>query len=142
MESGAQINNSPSPEVGGNRTIELPQKKGGEFVHTPEVSHGPEIAETQPKQMPQPAPIMPLPQLPVLSPSQSGGIPQVQKPVQDTNPQVASDDDVIEKEWVDKAKQIVSQTKDDPYIQEKEVSRLQADYLKKRYGKELKLSGD
>jgi hypothetical protein len=52
-------------------------------------------------------------------------------------PAVAADDDLIEKEWVDKAKQIISLTKHDPARREKEVGRLQADYLKKRYGKEL-----
>jgi len=57
----------------------------------------------------------------------------------DDNPLVASDEDLIEKEWVDKAKKIVSETKTDPYMQEKEVSKLQADYLKKRYGKEVKI---
>lgn len=55
----------------------------------------------------------------------------------DDLPAVAGDDDLIEKEWVDKAKQIISATRDDPARREKEVSRLQADYLKKRYGKEL-----
>jgi hypothetical protein len=55
----------------------------------------------------------------------------------DDSPIVASDDDLIEKEWVDKAKKIIMQTKDDPYRREQEVSRLQADYLRKRYGKEL-----
>ena len=55
----------------------------------------------------------------------------------DDLPAVAADDDLIEKEWVDKAKQIISSTKDDPARREKEVGRLQADYLKKRYGKEL-----
>jgi hypothetical protein len=55
----------------------------------------------------------------------------------DDAPLVANDDDLIEKEWVDKAKKIISETKDDPYRREKEVSRLQADYLQKRYGKEL-----
>lgn len=53
-------------------------------------------------------------------------------------PVIADDVDVIEKEWVDKAKKIVSATKDDPHEQEKEVSRLQADYLLKRYGKKIK----
>lgn len=53
------------------------------------------------------------------------------------SPTVAADDDLIEKEWVDKAKQIINQTRDDPARREKEVGRLQADYLKKRYGKEL-----
>jgi hypothetical protein len=57
-------------------------------------------------------------------------------PVADT-PLIANDDDLIEKEWVDKAKQIIADTRDDPYRRELEVGRLQADYLKKRYGKEL-----
>lgn len=57
-------------------------------------------------------------------------------------PLVAADDEVIEREWVEKAKRIVASTKDDPYSQEKEVGKLQADYLKKRYGKEVKLVGD
>ncbi|HET6747607.1 MAG TPA: hypothetical protein VFH06_05905 [Candidatus Saccharimonadales bacterium] len=52
-------------------------------------------------------------------------------------PLVAADDDLIEKEWVDKAKAIVTKTKDDPYQREQEVGKLQADYLRKRYGKEL-----
>lgn len=59
-------------------------------------------------------------------------------PQQQSNPVVADDVDVIEKEWVDKAKKIVSATKDDPYNQEKQVSKLQADYLMKRYGKQIK----
>ncbi len=54
-------------------------------------------------------------------------------------PLIAGDDDLIEKEWVDKAKKIVQQTRSDPYTQEKEVSKLQADYIKKRYGKDIKL---
>lgn len=57
-------------------------------------------------------------------------------PVND-NPSVANDDDLIEKEWVDKAKKIIIQTKDDPHRREQEVEKLQADYLRKRYGREL-----
>jgi hypothetical protein len=71
---------------------------------------------------------------------------QVPEPIADTNtpasdgtgvPLVAADDDLIEKEWVDKAKAIVIETKDDPYQREQKVSQLQVDYLRKRYGKEL-----
>ncbi len=58
-------------------------------------------------------------------------------PIIDDNPIVARDDDLIEKEWVDKAKKIISDTKDDPYRREEAVSLLQKDYLKKRYGREL-----
>ena len=56
------------------------------------------------------------------------------------SPLIADDVDVIEKEWVDKAKKIVSATKEDPHMQEKQVSELQADYLMKRYNKKIKLS--
>jgi Txe/YoeB family toxin of Txe-Axe toxin-antitoxin module len=57
--------------------------------------------------------------------------------VSSDTPAMASDEDLIEKEWVDKAKKILAQTKDDPYRREQEVSKLQADYLRKRYGREL-----
>ena len=55
---------------------------------------------------------------------------------------VAGDDDLIEKEWVDKAKKIIEQTRSDPYNQEKQVSKLQADYIKKRYGKDVKVNNE
>lgn len=58
-------------------------------------------------------------------------------PVTTAGPSVAGDDDVIEKEWVDKAKQIILETRDDPHTRSQRVNELQKDYLKKRYGKEL-----
>lgn len=81
------------------------------------------------------------PPLPPLPPAQVQSAAPVQKtndPVDD-NPLVAADDDLIEKEWVERAKKIIAETRQDPYRQEQEVSKLQADYLKKRYGKEVKL---
>ena len=53
------------------------------------------------------------------------------------NPQEAADADLIEKEWVEKAKQVVAETRNDPHAQESAVSQLQADYLQKRYGKTI-----
>ncbi len=56
----------------------------------------------------------------------------------DTNaPLMAADDDLIEREWVDKAKKIIEETKDDPFKREQEVGRLQREYIKKRYGREI-----
>ncbi len=52
-------------------------------------------------------------------------------------PLVANDDDLIEKEWVDRAKKIVSDTQNDPHRRENEVSKLQIDYIKKRFGRDL-----
>jgi hypothetical protein len=77
-----------------------------------------------------------LPQIPVPAPAQPAPATTVHD---DTNPAAAADDDLIEKEWVERAKKIVASTKSDPYLQEQQVSKLQADYLKKRYGKEVKL---
>lgn len=50
-------------------------------------------------------------------------------------PLVAADEDLIEKEWVDKAKEIIEQTQGDPHARTQKVNELQRDYLKKRYGK-------
>lgn len=52
-----------------------------------------------------------------------------------SNPAAAADEDLIEKEWVDQAKTIVSKTKGDPHEQARMVAELMRDYVKKRYGK-------
>jgi hypothetical protein len=52
-------------------------------------------------------------------------------------PLTAGDDDLIEKEWVDRAKKIIDETKEDPYRREEAVNELQRDYQKKRYGRDL-----
>jgi hypothetical protein len=83
--------------------------------------------------VPMAAPVLPPPVVGVQQP-----VPITDsKPAVNDMPIVAADEDLIEKEWVDKAKKIVEETKDDPYRREQEVGKLQADYLRKRYGKEL-----
>lgn len=105
---------------------------------TPEVkSGGSEGANQGPTvQLPPVLPVVPDP-----------GAQQVVPPITDntqqgvvvTSPPVADDVDIIEKEWVDKAKSIVEKTKNDPRQQSTEVNALKADYLKKRYGKDIKV---
>jgi len=80
-----------------------------------------------------------IPALPPIAPTQQAPARQTSD---DTNPAVAADDDLIEKEWVEKAKKVIADTKHDPHQQEHEVSKLQADYLKKRYGKIVNLPSD
>jgi hypothetical protein len=75
--------------------------------------------------------------MPVLTPPTTVSSDNSSSKVAVDAPLVASDDDLIEREWVDKAKKIIVQTKDDPYMREQEVGKLQADYLRKRYGREL-----
>ncbi len=59
-----------------------------------------------------------------------------------TAPGMADDADLIEKEWVDKAKAIVNHTRDDPHQQNKKLNQFKADYMKKRYSKEIRLSDE
>ncbi len=63
-----------------------------------------------------------------------------QKPVATNSitPLIADDNDLIEKEWVLKAKAIVASTKDDPYMQNKEMGQYKADYIKKRFNKDIR----
>jgi hypothetical protein len=73
--------------------------------------------------------------------SAQSGLSQVQPAAA---PSVASADDVdlIEKEWVTRAKEIVDKTKNDPYIQNKEVNKVKAEYIGKRWHKEIKQADD
>jgi hypothetical protein len=50
------------------------------------------------------------------------------------------DKDLIEREWVDKAKAIVEHTAEDPFKQTEEMSGLKADYLHQNYNKSIKLN--
>jgi hypothetical protein len=85
-----------------------------------------------------PAGSMPLPIFPSAPPAQGS-----QDDVSSTTTshlQADSDADLIEKEWVNKAKQIVEKTRDDPYKQSEELTVVKADYIKKRYNKTIKLN--
>jgi hypothetical protein cdiviTM7_01500 len=52
-------------------------------------------------------------------------------------PSIAGDDDLIEKEWVDKLKSLIALTEGNPHERARVIAQLQADYLKKRYNKTL-----
>lgn len=50
--------------------------------------------------------------------------------------------DALDKEWINKAKYIVGQTKQDPFTQSKEIGKLKADYLRIRFNKHTTLKQD
>ena len=54
-------------------------------------------------------------------------------------PVEAADTDVIEVEWVERAKHVVAETHDDPYQQVMQLNQLKAEYMQKRYNKTVKL---
>lgn len=92
------------------------------------------------------------------SPEQRQGVPQAQpmvvqqdqdndssvSQVQDkqdstvnTIPETATDGDRIDQEWVNKVKEVISQTSEDPNAQQREISRLMAEYVLKRFGRQV-----
>ncbi|MCL2869512.1 hypothetical protein FWF48_01735 [Candidatus Saccharibacteria bacterium] len=54
-----------------------------------------------------------------------------------TAPSTAKDTERIEKEWSQKIKQTLSETKGDPYNKEEGIKALRADYMYKRYGRKI-----
>ena len=68
---------------------------------------------------------------------QSGFAPSMQ-PAQGT-PIQADDGDLIEREWVEAAKKVMTENKDDPYNQCKALTMLKLQYIKKRYGEDIKV---
>lgn len=56
-------------------------------------------------------------------------------------PVTADDSDLIEREWVMKAKEIVERTRHDPYRQNKEINQVKAAYIKRRYNRDISVAG-
>lgn len=93
--------------------------------------------------MPMP-PQFSVPQPPVVSQlaSQDAGLAttSVTPTTVDNGSLAAADNDRIEKEWVERAKKVVEQARQDPYLQTQSFTELKASYLQKRYNKTLKVS--
>lgn len=79
----------------------------------------------------------------VSTPTQSSSTATTsQSPITDNNSSTPSDInaqdlDVIEKAWVDKAKKVISDTRNDPRQQNLEIAKVKAEYIKKRFNKDL-----
>ena len=127
---GPQLNfelpaQQPSPETG--------DQKSEKTVEAPAAP-----AEQAGKQAPQP--VLPaIPDIPVAD------TPVIAVPVKDDSTSgfpaadhSAQDVERIEPIWVDKAKAIISQTREDPYQQKSEMSRVKAEYIQKRFNKQIK----
>ena len=101
---------------------------------------GPETGSVPPvPSMAMPAlPAIPLPTVPAIPNAAASDNPATS--AQGQNPPIKDDGDLIEKEWVNKAKQIVEHNRDDPHKQSEEMTVFRADYMKKRYGKTIKLN--
>jgi hypothetical protein len=99
---------------------------GAERAPVARANQAPAAAVAPPMAMPVPAAATPEP---VINPAR----PTVSQ-------KALGDDDLIAKEWVERAKRIVEGTHDDPYKQTEEISVAKSDYLQKNYNKSLKLN--
>ncbi len=126
-----QFPNSPV-ENGSNSSWEsmsngVPAERVGSFSTAERGDSDSKIAQAQPL-APQPVPVVVQP---------NSNVQAIDKPQSDKNPESAADEDLIEKEWVDRAKAIISETYGDPREREKRISALRRDYIEKRYGKRI-----
>lgn len=129
---------TPSPEQPGRLLPEVqPMPPAPELAPV-----APPAAAPPPAQLPSIPPVPPVvpPVAPLAPGDPAAQPPQPAAPSLTPNPAEAADIDVIEKAWVDQADKIVKQTKQDPYVEEEAVEALQQDYLKKRYGHDVKKS--
>lgn len=78
---------------------------------------------------------------------QAGASPQAQapsgsdfsvNPALSQAPQAGDSSDELDKEWINKARYIVEQTKQDPFVQSSQLSKAKADYLRIRFNKHIK----
>ena len=84
----------------------------------------------------------PISPMPMVDPAQYAGPSPTAVTTQAVDDQAAlagaDDADVIEKEWVSRAKAIVNNTKDNPSVQSNELGKFKAEYIKKRFNKDIK----
>ena len=114
----------PEPIVqGGTDVLPNTSPETSTGLQQPVVQATPATSAQAPQPYTQPAP----------QPVATQNVPAVDTPL------IADDADLIEKEWVLKAKAIVAQTAHDPNLQTKEMGKVKAEYLRKRYNKNLKL---
>lgn len=128
---------------GGEPKFEVVQPVEGTEATTTSAEQGQSVSESATGKQATPVAL----QLPAVLPSVPVTAPAFPVQNDDVGPLVVSpktsklpavDKDLIEKQWVQKAKEIVAETKDDPYKQKTEMSRAKADYIQKRFKKTVK----
>ena len=143
--NGSNDNYQPSPD------LPMPKQEAVNPIGADQLPDRPMQAEQASKQgelsgnsTPQalPAGASPIMPPPLAPPTAGPAVPTpIPIPVNDA-PSLADDTDLIEKEWVSRAKYIVESTRNDPHLLNKEMNKFKADYIQKRYNKQLKVDED
>ena len=139
MNPSSRETPNSGPEPAGEQ-FQLPSSEGG---GESDPSKTPEKAVSAPEKAPG-SPKSPLiasvAAKPVSTPKAKNAQTDVSSTSQTTSSLPLDDTDLIEKEWVNKAKQIVERTRDDPHKQSEELTLVKADYMKQRYNKTIKVN--
>jgi len=123
-----------------NQPQPLPEKAPESSLETPVVSQVDRAPVAPPST---PAVAQPVAQVSVVPPlGTPTPVAPTPVPTATGTPATADDVDVIEKEWVDAAQAVVAKNAEDPHAEEEGFEDLQVDYLKKRYGKDIKSPGE
>jgi hypothetical protein len=136
----AESSNENAGKITPPEQFEIPKTtQGGQEALTEQAIEKRQISETTPAKKAPRLPVQATPALPqqATPPQQSSDQASPTSSITASLP--AQDTDLIEKEWVERAKTIVSKTLDDPYKQKSEMSKIKADYIKKRFDKTIPL---
>lgn len=132
-EGGGQFNFELPPQPESHEGDETRQEKGRETAPAPQERVG---KTAPPPALPAIPDDIPAADAPVLAAPASDDA--ATRHVADGS---AKDIDRIEPAWVNKAKEIIAQTHDDPYLQKDQMSKVKAEYIQKRFGKQIKTEG-
>lgn len=132
MEHGPNFEVPPTPDQQGSQELDQPTgiEQGGAKKESAPRAPSQVVAPPAPAQATPPA------QQPPPEPQQQSPSPSAAPPSAHLS---ADDADLIEREWVDKAKHIVTETRDYPHKQKDQISRVKADYIQKRFNKSIKV---
>jgi hypothetical protein len=136
-ENNAENSGSLNPQP----QFEIPQtQENGLERQTEQAIERRQISEGAPSKA---APKLPG-QQPAAQPPQTPSVQQIPVQTQNsssplTNGLSAQNTDLIEKEWVERLPFLSPSTQDDPYKQKNEMSKMKADYIKKRFNKTIPL---
>jgi hypothetical protein len=128
---------------GGETNFELPPQPLGPEGEDQRQERGQEAPAAAPETAGKRPPAPALPTVPDDIPAADAPViaapaPPSAVPAHPVSDHPAHDSDHIEPVWVNKAKEVIARTQDDPYMQKDEMSKVKADYIQKRFGKEIK----
>jgi hypothetical protein len=124
---GGQFNFNLPPQPESLEGGESQAEKGQEAAPAPQERKG--------RAAPPPLPVIP-------DDIPAADAPVIAAPADDTahpaSAHPADDSDHIEPVWVNKAKEIIAKTHSDPYLQNDQMSKVKAEYIQKRFNKQIR----